>query len=74
MLACCLPAACLLLNMLQAFFSECKLLFLNMPQAVTQHVRVSHVPGRHQEGICRFSTADYDPDDLSEENRRAHLT
>jgi len=28
----------------------------------------------HKDGICRFSTADYDLEDLSEENRRAHLT
>jgi len=28
----------------------------------------------HKDGICRFSTADYDVEDLSEENRRAHLT
>ena len=28
----------------------------------------------HRDGICRFSTADYDPSDLSEENKRAHLT
>ena len=28
----------------------------------------------HKDGVCRFSTADYDAEDLSEENRRAHLT
>lgn len=28
----------------------------------------------HKDGVCRFSTANYDVNDLSEENRRAHLT
>ena len=28
----------------------------------------------HKDGVCRFSTADYDINDISKENQRAHLT
>jgi len=28
----------------------------------------------HKDGVCRFSTADYDVDDVSQDNKRAHLT
>jgi hypothetical protein len=57
---------------------DMRIFFLVTYEPKTEDMGASGVPWLraylHQDGVCRFSTADYDIDDLSEENRRAHLT